>query len=119
MASSASIASNASPVTLPVLNFFGLPDHVANGTNRLSVVAFRLVGTISFYREGLIDWRKGAPLAALIASGTLVGSVVVVEFGEALLYAIVVTGLLLVLGLLLFSCVQGAGSRAKSERSVR
>jgi uncharacterized membrane protein YfcA len=95
------LASNGSAVTLPALEFFGLSDHVANGTNRLSVVALGLVGTISFYREGLIDWQKGAPLAALIASGTIAGSLVAVEFGEALLDAIVVTGLLFVLGLLL------------------
>ena len=42
------LASNGSSITLPALEFFGLPEHVANGTNRLSVVALGLVGTIHF-----------------------------------------------------------------------
>src|SRR3712207_3038572 len=68
------LASNGSSVTLPALELFGLPEHVINGTNRLSVVALWLMGTIHFSREGLIDWRKGAWMAVLIALGTTVGS---------------------------------------------
>ena len=67
------LASNGSSVTLPALELLGLPEHTANGTNRLSVVALGLVGTISFARERLIDWRKGGWIAALIAAGTRVG----------------------------------------------
>ena len=54
------LASNGSSVTLPALEILGLPEHVANGTNRISVVT--LAGTIHFYREGLVDWREsGSP----------------------------------------------------------
>jgi uncharacterized protein len=95
------LASNGSAVTLPMLELFGLPEHTANGTNRLSVVALGLMGTIGFYREGLVDWRRGGRIAVLVALGTAVGSVIAVEFNEALLDAIIVAGLLLVLGLLL------------------
>jgi uncharacterized membrane protein YfcA len=31
------------------------------------------VGTVSFYRRGLLDWRKGSWIAALVALGTIVG----------------------------------------------
>ncbi len=95
------LASNGSAVTLPALEFFGLPEHTANGTNRLSVVALGLMGTVGFYHEGLVDWRRGGQIAVFIAAGTVVGSLIAVRFGEALLDAIVVAGLLLVLGLLL------------------
>ena len=95
------LASNGSAVTLPALEFFGLPEHTANGTNRLSVVALGLVGTIGFYREGLVDWRKGGRIAIFVALGTGVGSFVAVEFGEAILDTIVIAGLFIVLGLLL------------------
>ena len=96
------LASNGSSVTLPALELFGLPEHVANGTNRLSVVALGLIGTIHFSREGLIDWRKGAWMAILIALGTMIGSLVDVDLSDAMLDAIVITGLFLVLGMLLF-----------------
>ena len=95
------LASNGSAVTLPALEFFGLPEHVANGTNRLSVAALGLMGTVGFYREGLVDWRKGVRIAIFIAAGTVLGSSIAVRFSEALLDAIVVAGLLIVLGLLL------------------
>ncbi len=95
------LASNGSAVTLPALEFLGLPEHVANGTNRLSVVALGLVGAASFYRRGLLDWRKGAWISAFVALGTLVGSFAAVEFSEAILDGIVTGGLLVVLGLLL------------------
>jgi uncharacterized membrane protein YfcA len=95
------LASNGSSVTLPALDLLGLPEHTANGTNRLSVVALGLVGTISFARERLIDWRKGAWIAALIAAGTIVGSLAATRLSDAALDAIVIAGLLLVLGMLL------------------
>jgi uncharacterized protein len=74
---------------------------VANGTNRLSVLALGLVGTISFARRGLVDWRKGAWIAACIAPGTIVGSSAAVELSDAVLDATVISGLLLVLAMIL------------------
>ena len=110
------LASNGSAVTLPALEFFGLSEHTANGTNRISVVALGLFGTIGFYREGLIDWRKGTRIAVFIAAGTVVGSLIAVRFGEALLEAIVVAGLLIVLGLLLIRPGRWLGGRAGTLR---
>jgi uncharacterized protein len=95
------LASNGSSVTLPALELLGLPEHVANGTNRLSVVALGLVGSISFARERLIDWRKGGWISALKAAGAIVGSLAATRLSDAVLDAIVVSGLFLVLGMLL------------------
>lgn len=95
------LASNGSSITLPALEFFGLSDHTANGTNRPSVVALGLVATISFWREGLIDWRAGARIAVIIALGATASSFISVELSDAVLDAVVIAGLLVVLGLLL------------------
>lgn len=95
------LASNGSAVTLPALELLGLPEHVANGTNRLSVVALGLVGAASFYRQGLLDWRKGGWISVIVALGTIIGSLVAVELSEVVLDGIVTAGLLFVLGLLL------------------
>lgn len=95
------LASNGSSVTLPALGLLGLPEHVANGTNRLSVGALGLIGTVHFARQGLIDWQEGARIAALIALGTVAGSIAAVDLGDAALDAIVIAGLLVVLTLLL------------------
>src|SRR5215211_912545 len=89
------LASNGSSVTLPALDLLGLPEHVANGTNRLSVVALGFVGTVHFYREGLVEWREGARIAVLIALGTLAGSFIAVDLSDAILDIVVIAGLLL------------------------
>ena len=47
------LASTGSSITLPALEVFGLSEHAANGTNRLSVVALGFVGSAVFFREGL------------------------------------------------------------------
>jgi uncharacterized protein len=95
------LASNGSSVTLPALELFGLSEHVATGTNRLSVLTLGLVGTISFARRGLVDWRKGAWIAGCIALGTAVGSLIAVELSDAVLDVIVISGLVGVLGMVL------------------
>lgn len=95
------LAGNGSSVTLPALEFFGLSEHQANGTNRLSVVALGLIGTIHFARAGLIDWRRGMWMAGLIAAGTAVGALVDIDLSDAVLDAIIICGLLLVLAMLL------------------
>jgi uncharacterized membrane protein YfcA len=95
------LASNVSAVTLPALELPGLPEHVAHGTNRLSVVALGLVGAVSFYLQGLVDWRKGTWIAVLVALGTTAGSLIAVEPSDTVLDGIISMGLLLVLGLLL------------------
>jgi uncharacterized membrane protein YfcA len=110
------LASNGSAITLPALEFFGLSEHVANGTNRLSVVALGFAGTVGFYRQGLINWREGTRIAAFIAAGTIVGSFVAVELSDAILDAIVITGLLLVLGLLLVRPRRWIGGREGALR---
>ncbi len=93
------LTSDGSSLTLPALEYLGLPDHVANGTNRLSVVAFGLVGTINFSRQGLVDWRKGPRIVGVIALGTLTGALIAVDMSDTLLDITVITGLLVVLGL--------------------
>jgi hypothetical protein len=91
------LASNGSSVTLPTLSLLGLPEHVANGTNRLSVVAFGLVGTVHFARLGLIDCREGAGVSSLKVLGTFAGSFAAVDLGDAALDVVVIAGLLVVL----------------------
>jgi len=86
---------------LPALESLSLPEHVANSTNRLSDVALGLLGTVGFYRQGLVDWWKGSWIASLVGVGTIVGTFIVVELSEAVLDGVVNAGLLFVLGLFL------------------
>ena len=62
------LASNGSAVTLPALGFLGLPEDVAKGMNRLSVIAVGRGVVATFYPLGLVNWRSGALISALAAS---------------------------------------------------
>lgn len=70
------LAGSGSLVTLPLLVFLGLPADVANGTNRIGVIAQAVVGILSFRRAGLraspdLAWLLWPSLAGALAGAWL------------------------------------------------
>jgi len=51
------IAGGGGLVTMPALLFFGIPPHVALGTNRLQATIGELTAVVSFLREGKLNYR--------------------------------------------------------------
>jgi hypothetical protein len=64
------LASSGSAVTLPLMILIGLPATVANGTNRLPILAGAIAALITFHRAGVIDWRNGLLLSIPVVAGT-------------------------------------------------
>jgi uncharacterized membrane protein YfcA len=64
------IAGGGSFLILPLLLFLGLPAALANGTNRVGVLAQNLGGLAGFHRHGVVDW----PWAFKASIPALVGS---------------------------------------------
>ncbi len=52
------LAGNGSAITLSLLIFFGLPADVANGTNRIGVLAQTGMASAVFYKKGQIDFKQ-------------------------------------------------------------
>lgn len=68
------LAGNGSAITLAVLlEFFGLPAHMANGTNRIGVLAQTTASVLSFQREGRLDIRNNIPPILLPVGGAFLG----------------------------------------------
>ena len=65
------IGGGGSFLILPILLFAGLPAAVANGTNRVGVLAQNLGGLFGFHQHGAIDWKWSwaASVPALIGAG--------------------------------------------------
>ena len=73
------LAGSGSLFTLPALLFMGLSPHMANGTNRVGILAQTAVGAITLYRKGnirlgedklyIIPTVIGSALGAWIALG--------------------------------------------------
>lgn len=73
------IAGGGSLLTVPVMVFMGLPGPVANGTNRLSIIAQSISAITAFRSKGFSDFRLSATLAAAASVGAFFGAEVGVK----------------------------------------
>jgi uncharacterized membrane protein YfcA len=66
-------AAGGSFLTLPMLLFLGLPAGLANGTNRVGVLAQNIGAVVGFHRHGRLPWRwaisAGIPATIGAAAG--------------------------------------------------
>ncbi len=67
------IAGGGSFLTLPLLIFFGLPASLANGTNRVGVLAQNVGGLWGFHRHGVMNWRWAAGASLPAMAGAALG----------------------------------------------
>jgi uncharacterized membrane protein YfcA len=73
------MAAGGSLLTVPVMVFLGLPGPVANGTNRIAIIAQNIAAVGSFFRDGFSDFRLSASLAATASVGAFAGALVGAE----------------------------------------
>jgi uncharacterized membrane protein YfcA len=94
------MAGGGSLLTVPVMVFMGLPGPVANGTNRIAILAQNLTAIATFFRRGYQDFRLSLSLAACAIPGALAGALVGVQlegvwFNRAL--ALIMLGVMLIM----------------------
>lgn len=70
------MAGGGSLLTVPVMVFMGLPGPVANGTNRIAILAQNLTAVTTFFRRGFSDFRLSLSLAACAVPGALAGALI-------------------------------------------
>ena len=68
------LAGGGSLLTVPAMLFFGLPGPVANGTNRVAIIAQNITAVGAFFRQGFSDFRLSASLAVAAALGAFFGA---------------------------------------------
>ncbi|MDA0577663.1 MAG: sulfite exporter TauE/SafE family protein [Verrucomicrobia bacterium] len=68
------LAGGGSLLTLPTLIFMGFSGTVANGTNRVGVLAQNILATAGFMRKGYSDWRMSTSLALATIPGAVIGA---------------------------------------------
>ena len=68
------MAGGGSLLTVPALIFLGIPGHVANGTNRIAILAQNTVAVSTFFRRGVHDFKLGLSLAAFAIPGGILGA---------------------------------------------
>lgn len=68
------MAGGGSLLTVPIMLFMGMPGPVANGTNRIAILAQNITAVTAFFRRGFSDFRLSITLALAALPGALVGA---------------------------------------------
>ena len=61
-------------ITVPVMVFMGIPGPVANGTNRIAVLAQNITAVFTFFRKGYSDFKLSLSLAFCALPGAVIGA---------------------------------------------
>lgn len=73
------IAGGGSLLTVPVMLFIGVPGSVANGTNRIGILAQNITAVATFRRGGFSDFKLSLSLALAGLPGAVAGALVGAE----------------------------------------
>ena len=68
------MAGGGSLLTVPVMLFMGLPGPVANGTNRIAILAQNITAVYAFFRKGFSDFRLSLTLSLAASVGAAGGA---------------------------------------------
>lgn len=111
------LAGGGSILSVPIMVFLGLPGPVANGTNRIGIIAQNIVSVTTFFRKGFSDFKLSASLAACASIGAFFGAQVGVSldgvwFERTL--ALIMLGILIVMMTGVGQKPVAAGGKAKN-----
>ena len=68
------MAGGGSLLTVPAMVFMGVPGPVANGTNRIAILAQNITAITTFFSKGFADFRLSLTLAACAIPGAIAGA---------------------------------------------
>ncbi len=96
------LAGGGSLLTLPIMLFMGMPGPVANGTNRIAILAQNISAVAAFFQRGFSDFRLSLSLALAATPGAIAGALIGVQLnGEWFdrILALVMIGVMVVMSL--------------------
>ncbi len=74
------LAGNGSAITLTILiEVLHLPADIANGTNRVGILAQSITGTAAFYKNGKLNLKHSRPIVVPTIIGALIGILVAIS----------------------------------------
>jgi len=108
------LAGGGSLLTLPILIFLGLPTAVANGTNRIAIIAQCAFATAGFKRKGVSNFKLSILFAIPGILGAIIGAYIAVDISDILFKRVLAGIMLLVLGLILWNPRHDRGGSSNS-----
>ncbi|WP_175559881.1 TSUP family transporter, partial [Azotobacter beijerinckii] len=83
------IAGGGGLITLPALFIAGIDPVAAIATNKLQAASATVSATVAFARKGMIEWKKGYPIAIMAFVGGMTGALCVSIIPNNILKSIV------------------------------
>lgn len=77
------MAGAGSLLTVPLLDFVGLPGQLANGSNRVGVLAQSTSAALRFHRKGVPGAPDALPLVLPTVTGAALGAILISQLGNA------------------------------------
>ena len=68
------MAGGGSLLTVPIMVFIGLPGPVANGTNRIAILAQNITAVTAFFKKGYANFRLSLTLSLCALPGAVAGA---------------------------------------------
>jgi uncharacterized membrane protein YfcA len=110
------LAGGGSLLTLPILIFLGLPTAVANGTNRIAIIAQCASAVAGFKRKGVSHFKLSLLFSLPAVLGAIIGAQIAVDISDILFKRVLAIIMLLVLGLIMWNSRQSPRVTLKSAR---
>ncbi len=108
------LAGGGSLLTLPILIFLGLPTAVANGTNRIAIIAQCAFAVAGFKRKGVSNFKLSLLLSMPAILGAIIGAFIAVDISDILFKRVLAVIMILVLGLILWNPRQDSSGNSNS-----
>jgi uncharacterized membrane protein YfcA len=106
------MAGGGSMLTVPVMVFMGMPGPVANGTNRIAILAQNVSALATFFQRGFRDLKLGLSLSAAAIPGAIAGALIGVQLeGEWFdrVLALIMIGMMILM-------MTGGGSKKSTDQ---
>lgn len=95
-------AGGGSLITMPILIFLGLPSAIANGTNRVAIMAQNLTAISNFKKNGYFNLELSLILSLPALLGSLVGSSLAISISDKTFNAVLACVMVFVLVLIIW-----------------
>jgi uncharacterized membrane protein YfcA len=95
------IAGSGTVISYSLFMFLGLSAPFANGTIRFGVIMQTLVASYNFKKQNILELKKGVILALPTVLGSILGAQLAINIDKDL-FEILIAGVMLVMGVLLF-----------------
>jgi len=96
------MAGGGSMLVLPILVFMGIPGNVANGTNRIAMLAQNLTAATAFYKNGISNFRLSISLALCALPGAILGAYIGTQIEGKSFNQILAIVMIIVMAMMIF-----------------